>query len=125
MRKMNDDKQLIIFEGMISLSKSVITALELSQQRQLDARENLLRISLEGAEKSNPENFGALLGAVERMHAAEVDAQRWASSAAVAAVSEAVKAAMAASEKQAELKLRLLEEREALRMTEEARKRFH
>jgi hypothetical protein len=124
MRKMNEDK-LVLVEGMFSLAKATLTALELAQQRQLDARENLLRVAVDGAEKVNPENFGALLGAIERMHAAEVDAQRWAASAAVASVTEAVKAATVAAEKQAELKLRLLEEREAVRMTEEVRKRFH
>lgn len=124
MRKMNDDKMLI-FEGVFSLSKSALTALELAHQRQLDARESLLRIAVDGAEKISGENFTALLGTIERMHAAEVDAQRWASSAAVSAVSEAVKAAMAVSEKQVELQLRQAQERLALRMTEEARKRFH
>ena len=41
MRKMNEDK-FVLFEGVFSLAKATLTALELAHQRQLDARENLL-----------------------------------------------------------------------------------
>ena len=71
MRKMNEDK-LVLVEGMFSLAKATLTALELAQQRQLDARENLLRVAVDGAEKVNPENFGALLGAIEQIGRAHV-----------------------------------------------------